>query len=158
MLPIWFKYLDPIIKKIKNKFWENRKFEIKQKRIGPIKKRIFDPPSYTKKTKKMITLRLKSTGYKLRSRRMHTHTHTHTYIQTLFKNHVFWFLRPQKTIITCFYNNSKNYYHKASSRRKQLYITTVLVLKYSDILQVETLLTEFNDMYYVLALSQKHTD
>ena len=29
------------------------------------------------------------------------------------------FLTPRKTIITCFYNNSKNYYHKASSRRKQ---------------------------------------
>ena len=48
MLPIRFNYLDPIIKKIKNKFRENRKFEIKQKRIGPIKKRIFDPPSHKK--------------------------------------------------------------------------------------------------------------
>ena len=118
MLPIWFKYLDPIIKKkIKNKFFENRKFEIKQRRIGPIKKRIFDPSSHKKKTKKMRPARLKSTEWKLRSRRICTHTHTS--IQRFFKNHVFWFLPPQKTIITCFYNNSKNYYHKASSRRKQ---------------------------------------
>ena len=44
------------------------------------------------------------------------------------------------------------------STTKIVYITTALVLKYSDILQVETLITEFNDMYYVLALSQKHSD
>ena len=48
MLPIPFKNLNPIIKKIKNKFFENRKFEIKQKRIGQIKKMIFDPPSRKK--------------------------------------------------------------------------------------------------------------
>ena len=58
MLPIRFKYLDPIIKK-KQKTIENRKFEIKQKR--PIKKRIFNPQSHKKKTNKMRPVRLKST-------------------------------------------------------------------------------------------------
>ena len=51
MLPIRFKYLDPII--IKKRRTILRKFEIKQKRIGPIKKRIFDPHSHKKKEKKM---------------------------------------------------------------------------------------------------------
>ena len=33
-------------------YLENPKFEIKQKRIGPIKKRIFDPPSHKRKRRK----------------------------------------------------------------------------------------------------------
>ena len=82
MIPIQLKYLNPIIKKKKNKFWENRQFEIKQKRIGLIKKRIFDPPSHKKKTKKMrrpVKIDRVEAEIQARERaRAHTHTHTHT--------------------------------------------------------------------------------
>ena len=84
--------------------------------MDPIKKRIFDPPSIKKKNKENEIYPIKIDRVEAE---IQAYTHTHTFIQTFFKNHVFSFLTPRKTIITCFYNNSKNYYHKASSRGKQ---------------------------------------
>ena len=77
------------------------------------------------------------------------HTHTHTSIQIFFKNHVFSFLTPRKTIITCFYN-SKNYYHKASSRRKQKSEASWWWYTYNRILQYYKLLIQ---TYSTLLLS-----
>ena len=92
---------------------------MKQKRIGPIKKWIFNPQSHKKKKLKPAKIdRVKA------EIQAHTYTHsppphTHTSIQSFLKNHVFWFLTPRNIIITCFYNNSKNYCYKASSTGKQ---------------------------------------
>ena len=60
MIPIRFKYLDPTIKKKRKRILWKSEIQNKTKRIGPIKKWIFDPPSHKKK-KKMRPVRLKST-------------------------------------------------------------------------------------------------
>ena len=60
MIPIRLKYINSIIEKSKNKFGKNRKFEIKQKRIGPKKNGFLTCHQTKKKTKKMRPVRLNS--------------------------------------------------------------------------------------------------
>ena len=93
------------------------KIQNKTKTHWPNKKRIFDPQSHKENEEnENSSVKIDRVEAEIQA---YTHTYTHTSIQTFFKSHVFWFLIPRKTIITCFYNNSKNLYHKASSRRKQ---------------------------------------
>ena len=100
MLPIRFKYLDPISKKkSKINFEEIENFEIKQKRIGPIKKRIFDPPSHT---------------HTHTHPHPHTHTHTHTYTHT----HIHTDILKKSCILIP--NTSENNYNKFLQQLKKL--------------------------------------
>ena len=124
-----------------------RKFEIQQKRIVPIKNRFLR--SNHKKTKIMRPDKIDRVEAEVQA----THTHTQTHIQTFFKNHVFWFLTPWKTIITCFYNNSKNYYHKASSIWGSKIFFIVIYLR----IMISYLLISATNFLQILMLQTNHS-
>ena len=111
MLPVRFKYLDPIIKKSEKQFWENWKFEIKQKTHQPNQKTDFWAAITRKKKQRKWDLsglnrpsRSWDPGVHTRAHtrarthacthacthtyaRTHTHTHTRTHARTRTHTH-----------------------------------------------------------------------
>ena len=120
MLPIRFKYLEPIIKKKSKINFEKIENSKQNKNALVQSKNGFLTRHHTKKTKKMITQRLKSTEQKLRSRRIHTHTHTHTrtHARTHAHTHIHTDIFQKSCILIP--NTSENNYNMFLQQLKKL--------------------------------------
>ena len=85
---------------------------MKQKRIGPIKKRIFDPLSHKKNEENENSpVKIDRAGAEIQA---HTHTYTHTHTHTYASIHIF-----QKSCILI-PNTSKNNYNMFLQELKKL--------------------------------------